>query len=109
MPVVGRDPTVRPARPLRTDGDRDRFIRNRAVGLVASLVLLVSRAVVEELVRQQRLVIVAECVEGADRIGVVGKALIARNVAHRRPGLAAIEGLVEAEQVVIALGAGKPL
>ena len=68
-----------------------------------------SRAVVEELVRQQRLVIVAECVEGADRIGVVGKALIARNVAHRRPGLAAIEGLVEAEQVVIALGAGKPL
>ncbi len=50
-----------------------------------------SVGVVEELVAQVELVVVAEAVEGADRVGVVGPAFIAWNVSLGRPGLATIE------------------
>src|ERR1700682_1516932 len=107
--VVSGDPRARSACSTRADRDRDRLVWNRRVGLVADLVFLVARAVVEELIWKERLVIVAVGVEGAHRIGIVGETFITRNVPHRRPGLTTVEGLVETNQVVVALGAGEPL
>jgi hypothetical protein len=51
----------------------------------------------------------ATAIERADRIGVVRPALVARNVPLHRPGLTAVERLVEAEEMVVALGADDPL
>src|SRR5258708_19275545 len=66
-------------------------------------------AVVEELVGQNEFVVISEAVECANRIGIVGPALIARDMTLDRPGLAAIERLVEAEQMVVALRTDNPL
>ena len=107
-PVMGRDPVSRQGCSMPTDGDRDRFIWNSGIRFVADLELMETRFVVEELVGKERLVVVAERVEGADGIGVVGEALVAGDVAHRWPGLAAVEGLVKAEQVVVAFGGREP-
>ena len=65
--------------------------------------------VVEELVGQDELVVVPIAVEGSNRVGVVGPAFIARDVSLDRPGLAAIKGLVEPQQVIVPFGADEPL
>src|SRR5713101_5121771 len=52
--------------------------------------------------------VVSECVESADRIGVVGESLVTGNMTLHRPGLAAVERFIETQQVVISLGAHKP-
>src|SRR5207248_6635189 len=46
---------------------------------------------------------------GAHRVGVVSPALVAGDVALVGPALAAVEGLVEAEDVVVALRTDEPL
>src|SRR5258708_18706347 len=54
-------------------------------------------------------VFVAVRVECPDRVGVVSRALVAGYVYLHFPGLAAVERLEETEQVVVALGADRPL
>src|SRR5947209_19873506 len=65
--------------------------------------------VVIELIGQVKQVEVAETVEGSDRIGVVTPAFVAWDMPLNRPGPASVEGLEEAEQVVVAFGADEPL
>ena len=94
---------------MRPDRDRNRLVRHGRVRFVADLVLLVAALVVVELVGQDRLVVVAVGVEGADGVGVVGPTFVTGDVAHDRPRVAAVEGLVEAEQVVVPLRPREPL
>jgi len=65
--------------------------------------------VVEELVGQDELIVVPIAVEGSDRVGVIGPALVAWDMPLDAPGRAAIEGLVESQQVVVTLSADEPL
>src|SRR5712692_7053792 len=52
--------------------------------------------------------VVAEGIESSHWIGVVGKPFVTGNMTLNRPGLAAVERFIEAEQVVVALGAHEP-
>src|SRR5581483_8627303 len=76
---------------------------------LADRVVLAAVALVEELVRQVDLVVVAEAVERPDRVGVVRPSFVAGYVSLHGPRLSAVERLVEAEQVVVALRAHDPL
>jgi hypothetical protein len=94
---------------VRPDRDRDGFVGDGGIWLVPRLEPVEAGLVVIELIGQEGLVVVPVGVEGPDRVGVVGEALIARHMPHRRPGLPAIPRLVKAVQVVVAFGAGEPL
>src|SRR5438132_1076376 len=85
----------------RPHGDADDLGRLDRVRLLrlADGVVLASVRVVEELVRQVELVVVAETVERTDRVGVVRPAFEAGDVPLDAPRRAAVERLVEAEQV----------
>ena len=90
---------------------RDHLRGLRGIGLLVGIdrEVVCAVAVVEELVAEDQRVVVAVAVEGSDRVRVVGPALIARDVTLDGPVGAAIERLIEAEHVVVALGADEPL
>ena len=91
------------------DGHRHGLRRDPWIDLVRPVVVLVGpELVVVELVRQDKRGEVAPRVERADRIRVVGPAFVARDVTLDRPRLAAVERLVEPEQVVVALAVDEP-
>ena len=95
---------------MGTDGDRDGLGGVRGIGLPIRVDLIALHiAVVEELVRKNQRVEVAESVERADRVGVVAPAFVSRDVALDGPGEATVPGLVEPEHVVVALRAREPL
>ena len=90
-------------------GDRDRLGRNSRVDLIRPVVVVVPAGLtVIELVGQDHGVEVAPRVERPDRVRVVGPSLVAGDVALHRPGRAAVERLIEAEQVVVALAIDHP-
>ena len=93
------------------DSHRDHLRRLTRVGLAlrGQGEVMAPVRVVEELVVQQELVVITEPVEGADWVGTIRPALVAGDVPLDVPGLAAVEGLVEAERVVVAFRAVKPL
>ena len=113
--VVSSDPALRQRntsdRMRRMNSNRDHLRGHARVGLLVwvGLVVVGAVGVVIELVGQVQLVIVAEAVEGAHRVGVIGPAFVSRDVTLHGPRRTAVEGLVEAEQVVVALGADDPL
>src|SRR5215212_7720748 len=89
---------------------RDGLGRHGRVELIAAVVVLVEAGfIVVELVGQHQRVKVAPWIEGADRVGVVSPALVARHMSLDWPGSAAVERLVEAKQVIVALAADDPL
>ena len=111
LPVRRRDPLIRSFRGVRTHRHRDRLGGLHAVRLLrlADRVIVAAVAPVEELVREVDLVVVAEAVERADGVRVVRPSFIPRHVPLHGPRLAAVEGFVEAEQVVVPLRAHDPL
>src|SRR5262249_51793605 len=87
---------------VRVHGDGDdlrRLYRIRFLVLI-DLEVMAAVAVVIELVWQNEFVVVAIAVEGADWIRVGGPSFVAGNVPLQRPGLATVEGLIEAQQMV---------
>src|SRR5439155_21723860 len=64
---------------------------------------------IREHVRQHDDVEIAPGIKCARRIGVVGPAFVAGNMADLRPGGATVEGLEEAGEMVVALGVHDPL
>src|SRR5260370_33018208 len=92
-------------------GRRARLRRLTRVGLLerADVEVMAPVQVVEELIVQEELVVVTEAVEGADRVGVICPSLVAWDVPLDTPGLAPVERLVEAENVVVAFRAAEPL
>ena len=109
--VDGRPPAGRVRGPVRPHRDGDHLGRLHGIRLLrlADGEVVAPVRVIEELVRKVELVIVAEAVERADRVGVVGPTLVPRHVTLHRPRRATIERLVEAGQVVVTLGADEPL
>ena len=113
MTVVGGDPIARRllargARRMNRDGDR--LWGNRRVRLLRAVVQdVASRLRVDEHVREDQRVEVSPRVEGTDGIRVVRPALVTRDVSLHGPRGSAVPRLVEAEQVVVTLGADEPL
>src|SRR6266404_7917104 len=110
---MGGDPTrgrsLAGQRRGRMDGHRHSLRRDPWIDLVRAIVVLVEpEFVVVELVRQDKRIEVAPRVERADRIRVVGPAFVTWDVTVDRPRLAAVERLVEPEQVVVALAVDEP-
>src|SRR5260370_11103929 len=106
---MGGDPLPGARRSVRPDRDADCLVADAGVGFLASAELLGSVRLVVELVRKNQLIIVAEAIEGPDWVGVVGPALVTRYVTLDGPRFSSVQGLVEAQDVIIALSAGEPL
>ena len=111
LAVGGRDPLCRRCRAVWSHRHGDDLGGLHGIGLLRlpDCEVVAAVALVEELVRQVELVVVAEAVEGADGVGVVGPAFVPRHMTLHGPRLAAVERLVEAKEVVVALGAHDPL
>src|SRR5260221_6732088 len=111
MTRVGCDPIGRSRRAMRVYRDGDDLSRDGWVRLLGGADREVVRAiaVVEELVGQVQLIVVPKAIEGPHRVGIISPALVARDVPLNAPGLAAVKGLVEAQQVIVALGTHNPL
>src|SRR5207248_5744593 len=105
------DPLRRRGGAMRPHRDGDHLGRLHGIRLLrlADGEVVAPVRVIEELVRKVELVIVAEAVERADRVGVVGPTFVPRYVTLHRPRRATIKRLVEAGQVVVTLGADEPL
>jgi len=108
---VGRYPVSRSRRTMWMYRDGDDLGRDNRIRLLGGANREVVRAilVIEELVGQDQLIVVPEAIESPNRVGVIGPAFIAWDMPPDRPFLAAIEGLVESQQVVVTLGADEPL
>ena len=109
-PRPRRHPVVRAARVVRANvrGDDLRGKgRIRLDVLVDAEVMPTARGV-RELIGEDQRVEVAPPVERADWVGVVRPSLVAGHVPLGRPGRPAVPGFVEAEEVVVALGAHEP-
>src|SRR5216684_6234124 len=105
---MGGDPLPGARRAMRPDRDTDCLVADAGVGLLAGVELLASVRLVVELVREDQLIIVAEPIEGSDWVCIVGPTLVTRYVTLDGPRFSPVPGLVEAENVVITLRAGKP-
>src|SRR5260370_34368201 len=102
---MGGDPLLGVRRAMRPDRDTDCLVADAGIGFLAGVELLASVRLVVELVREDQLIVVAEAVEGPDWVRVVGPALVTRYVTLDGPRFSSVQGLVEAQDVIIALSA----
>src|SRR5205085_634100 len=101
--LVGRVPVGCRRRALWAYRNGDDLGWNNRVRLLGRADRNVVRAilVVEKLVSQDELIVVPIAIEGADRVGVIGPTFIPWDMPLGRPCLAAVDRLVESQQMVV--------